>query len=81
MEKSVMVVAGTLVGTAGFAIHVYARHRFRAAGAPSVGPKLRPREWRTQREWFTSSDGYRLSQRGAWLMSVGALIALIGSFL
>jgi hypothetical protein len=79
MEKSVMTLAGTLVGIAGFATYVYARQQFRAAGAPGVGPKKRPDEWRARREWFSSDRGYRLSRWGAWMMSIGALIALIGS--
>ena len=76
-----LVVVGTLVTLTGFVIHIHARRRFRAPAAPDIRPMIRPSQWRTRREWFSSEYGYRLSRRGAMLISLGGLIALIGGLL
>lgn len=77
---SLLIVAGVLVTLTGIVVHIYARHRFRTAHAPGIGPKIRPNQWRTRRDWFTSEYGYRLSRRGALLISLGGLISLLASF-
>ena len=76
--QSSLIYSGTVVTLLGAGVHIYSRLRFRAAASPGIGPKLRPSEWRERREWYTTDHGYRLSQRGGLLMSLGGLIGLIG---
>lgn len=74
-----LILAGLLVTLSGVAVHIHAVRRFRTASAPGW-PTIRPGQWRTRREWFSSEYGYRLSRRGARLISLGGLISLIGAF-
>ena len=75
---SLLILCGLLVTFSGIAVQVHAR-RFRSAAAPGW-PTIRPGQWRTRREWFSSEYGYRLSRRGGFLVSLGGLIGLIGAF-
>ena len=77
---SLLILCGLLVTLYGIAVYVHARRRFRSAVAPGLWPAIRPGLWRTRREWFSSEYGYRLSRRGALMISLGGLIGLIGSF-
>ena len=76
---SLLILCGLLVTFSGIALYVHARRRFRTAVAPGLWPTIRPSQWRTRREWFSSEYGYQLSRRGALLISLGGLIGLIAS--
>ena len=79
--RSILLAVGLLVTIWGISLHVYARHHYRTPQSPGLWPQVRPSRWRERREWFSSEDGYRLSRRGALMISAGGFIALIGSFL
>jgi hypothetical protein len=76
----ILRICALLVTFAGIAMHFHARRRFRSAVAPGLWPTIRPGQWRTRREWFSTEYGYRLSRRGAILVSLGGLMGLIASF-
>ena len=77
----VLLVFGLAVTFWGIGLNTYARMKFRTAAAPGLWPQVRPSQWRTRREWFSSEHGYRLSRRGALLISIGGAISLIAAFL
>ena len=74
----ILLVVGLVITFSGIGLHVYAMTRFRTAASPGLRPQIKP--WRTRREWFSSEHGYRLSRRGAMLISLGGVVALIASF-
>jgi hypothetical protein len=77
--ETILLAIGLLVTIWGAGLNIYARHRFRTAESPGLWPQWRPDRWRTRREWFSSEHGYRMSRRGAMLMSLGGVIAVIAS--
>jgi hypothetical protein len=75
--RTALIATGGLFTVGGYMTAMYARARYRTALAPGLAPTWRG--GRPRREWFSSENGWRLSQSARWLMFLGGVISIVGS--